>query len=347
MKVLHIQTSLGNSGNAAYRLHTAMLKNGVDSMMLMLDSVRVNSKIAKYSGFKKFVKQNINRYIFQYYSKKLKKNEYLFTYPCYLGTDIAKNPLVISSDVIYLHWIVGGFLTLGNIRALAKLGKPIVFFMHDMWTFTGGCHHSFDCKGYENGCFNCPMFKKQKRRTIASIEFKAKKKLFDQFENFYFASPSKWLDTCSSNAKILSNHIHTYIPNIVDETIFKPISKEIAKQILNIPTGPTILTFGSVAGTNNPFKGWEYLKEALNLINPNNNILILIYGNEYDFEIEKSINFPVLFLGKINDETTMAIVNSASDIYVSPSLAESFGLSFLENIFCNTPVVGFNVWGIP
>jgi glycosyltransferase involved in cell wall biosynthesis len=60
-----------------------------------------------------------------------------------------------------------------------------------------------------------------------------------------------------------------------------------------------------------------------------------------------ALPYPIKFMGQINDETTMVVLNNATDLFVSPTLAESFGLTFLENILCGTPVVGFNVGGVP
>lgn len=74
-----------------------------------------------------------------------------------IGRDLVSISLIKEADVIYVHW-VSGLLSINNIENLAKTGKPIFFFMHDMWTFTGGCHHSMECEGYRLSCENCNMF---------------------------------------------------------------------------------------------------------------------------------------------------------------------------------------------
>lgn len=144
----------------------------------------------------------------------------------------------------------------------------------------------------------------------------------------------------SSSYATQSNKIYT-ISNLVDESNFKPIEKKTAREILNLPKDKTIITFGCQAGTNNPFKGWSYLKEAMsNIIDQN--VHILIYGSDYNKETADNLNYPITFLGPVLDETKLALICNATDIFVSPSLAESFGLTFLENNLCGTPVVGFN-----
>ena len=86
---------------------------------------------------------------------------------------------VADADVIYLHWIAGGFLSCSDIENMAKTGKLIVFFMHDMWTMTGGCHHAFECAEYHSGCNNCQMFSSNCH--LAKKQSEAKWNLFHKY----------------------------------------------------------------------------------------------------------------------------------------------------------------------
>lgn len=275
----------------------------------------------------------------KYTKHLLRRDSYFFSFKPLIGADLCNQEIVKEADVVYLHWIAGGSITFREIDKLARTGKPIVFFMHDMWDFTGGCHHSFDCKQYEAGCKECPMFRKKSRQARKQIE--AKYNLYSKHSNIIFVSPSEWLAERARKSYALKESRVVVISNVVDETVFKPINKEISREILNLPLKKRIITFGCQAGTNNPYKGWDYLKRALGLIN-RDDIQILVYGSDYQKEIEEQIPYPVCFLGPIFDETKLALIYNASDVFVSPSLAESFGLTFLENVLCGTPVVGFD-----
>ena len=120
-----------------------------------------------------------------------------FPYPV-LGSNVSIMKEIREADYIYIHWVLGGFLTLKNIEQLAKLGKPLIFFMHDMWTFTGGCHYSFvPVKNTPQFCFNCQILPKNKNNDLSSKEFQKKLKLYSKYDNLFFISPSKWLYNCS------------------------------------------------------------------------------------------------------------------------------------------------------
>jgi glycosyltransferase involved in cell wall biosynthesis len=272
----------------------------------------------------------------------------LFSYPRFIGNNVTKNNWVREADVIYIHWILGGFFNFKNIRQVLEMGKPVIFFMHDMWTITGGCHHSLGCEGYKTDSTFCPIFKGDKKYTLASREFKIKKELFKDFSNISFVSPSNWLANCASQSGLTGNKKVEIIPNIINEEVFKPVDKQVARKLLNLDSELFTISFGAVAGTTNIFKGWSYLEEALQQIHtsyPDLQLNIIIFGSNYDQGTVDALPYPVRFLGEINDETTMVILNNASDLFISPTLAENFGQTLLENVMCGTPVVAFNVGG--
>ncbi|MBR6746367.1 MAG: glycosyltransferase, partial [Muribaculaceae bacterium] len=71
------------------------------------------------------------------------------------GMDIANHPLVARADAIFLNWINQATVSLNEIARLGKLGKRIVWTMHDMWNMTGICHHAYSCCNYQEECGNC------------------------------------------------------------------------------------------------------------------------------------------------------------------------------------------------
>jgi len=350
IKVVHIQTGLPTSSNAAFRIHKGMLEHGIESSMFVMDTQRIeNENLFKIKGPKKSLIVRTYNILSNLILSKKKEGSYSFSYACF-GFNIANFKSITNSDVIYLHWINGGFLSNRSIKIISELGKPVVFFMHDMWTITGGCHHSLDCNNYTLNCEFCPIFINNGKKSIASKQFLIKKKLFARFDNLFFVAPSKWLTNCAKISGLTKDKPIFHIPNIVDDRVFVPIDKTTAKRLLNIADDKVIISFGSVGGTKNHFKGWSFLKEAIDILyskNLNFNIEILIFGSDFDKCVADSIPFKTHFVGRLNDEISMVVVNNAADVFVSPSLAESFGLTFLENILCNTPAVGFDVGGVP
>ena len=338
MKIVHIQCSMGPAGNAAHRLHLAMISEGIQSSILNIyPSLKRNNVYSLRASKLSYLTKALNYFYFSIKLRGKKKDSYFYRILPVFGCGIKRHSLITSADVIYIHWVAGA-LSVSDFKGILQLGKPVIVFMHDMWPFTGGCHHSFDCKGYEKGCHNCPMFSNS---NTPHGQIEQLYKLYSHHSNLVFVSPSRWMADCAKQSYALRNNKVFVIPNLVDENIFKPIDKIIAKQILNLPIDKFIITFGCQSGTNNKFKGWLYLKEAIEKLN-RDNIHIVIYGSEENKDTVDQVKFPITFLGPILDETKLSLICNATDIFISPSLAESFGLTFLENILCGTPVIGFD-----
>ena len=336
------------AGNAAYRLHKAMLKVGINSSVLICMPTISREKVYTIDKnivyYIRKVANYLLRKVFDNSSKKLLPGSYFYSSLPLISKNIAKNKFIQKADVIYIHSINGGFLGLKDFEELAQTGKKIIFFMHDMWTFTGGCHHSFDCIQYQTGCSSCPMFNNKMR--YSSKQNAQKEKLFNKYPNLIFISPSRWMYDCALKSTILAKKEVFVIPNVVDESVFKPLETKVAKEILNLPLDKKIITFGCQAGTKNKFKGWDYLKDAINSLNEED-LELLIYGSDYNQETENELKYPVHFLGTITEEIVLSLICNATDVFVSPSLAESFGLTLLENTLCGTPIVAFDCTAIP
>lgn len=348
IKVVHIQKHLPTSGNAAFRLHSAMLEAGVDSEMLSLSSDVSGDERIRHLGKINQLVSWIDGKILMYLTRKVSGRFGLFSFP-FLGSDISDLEQIKSADIIYLHWVNGGFLNLKSIRKLTKLNKPIVFFMHDMWTITGGCHHSFMCDKYKSHCFSCQMFGERKKNDLSAKEFRKKSKLFKSYQNFHFISPSTWLYKCAGESGLTKDKPLHYIPNIIDNKLFKPFDKRIAKQILNIDPDVKVISFGA-ASIDSPYKGWGYLIKALELLKEklkDENTLVVIFGSYFNRKMAETIPFKTKFVGRLRDDYSTALIYNAADVFIAPSLAETFGYVILESLACSTPVVGFNVGGIP
>ena len=348
INVVQLQYSKETAGKAALRLHDAFIEDRtVDSSILSLTWDIINGEKIKYASKKSRLIERVDKVLQSYLTRKRIKKYGAFSYPI-LGTNVAKLDQVKNADVIYIHWVLQGFLNLSNFEQIFKLKKPVIIFMHDMWPITGGCHHSFTCEKYTVGCYNCQVFPGDKKSDLSTKEFNKKLRLFSQYDNIYFISPSRWLYNCAKKSLLTKEKPLFHIPNLLDGKIFKPFDKKVAREILNINTGETIIAFGAVA-LDSPYKGWSYLKNALQTLYNGGftNATVLIFGAGYSQEIENAIPFKVKFVGYLKDEYSVSLVYNAADVFIAPSLAEVFGFVILEALRCGTPVVGFNVGGIP
>lgn len=268
------------------------------------------------------------------------------------GIDISKHPVVIEADIIYLHWI-NLFINFHVLKKILKTGKPVFWFMHDMFAITGGCHHSFDCANYQTQCGKCPYHGSGISFTdISRRQFKQKWNIYNQFDNLAFITPSEWLFDCAQKGRLTRNKRIYHIPNLIDSDVFRPLNKDVARQLFSLDIGKKIIGFGADSALTNYYKGWAYLSEALQILSKDGllkdiPVEVLVFGSSYVKEIAENIPFPVRFLGKLSDEYSIVMIFNCMNVFVIPSLADNFPNTVLESIACDIPVVGFNVGGIP
>jgi glycosyltransferase involved in cell wall biosynthesis len=348
IKIVHLQYESQSAGRAALRLHTAFLEAKIDSSILSLHSDINDTEEIKHLGRNARIVERLDNILQSY----LKRNNYkqfgLYSFPI-LGSNVSRMDQIKKADIIYLHWVQHGFLNLSNIEQLAQLDKPIIIFMHDMWFLTGGCHYSFACEKFKTRCNDCQMFPNNKMIDWPVLEFNKKLKLYSKYSNLYFVSPSEWLYNCAKQALITKDKPIFYIPNIISNKQFKTFDKKIARHILNIDVEETVIAFGAVY-IDSPYKGWIYLQKALEILHTYQHIKkisILIFGSRYNKQIADAIPFKTKFLGYLRDEYSTSLVYNASDIYIVPSLADNQPTTVMESLCCGTPVVGFNIGGIP
>jgi glycosyltransferase involved in cell wall biosynthesis len=167
-----------------------------------------------------------------------------------------------------------------------------------------------------------------------------------------FIAPSKWLFNCARKSGLAGNKQVYHIPNLIDTSVYKPVDKSAARELFSLNGNTKVIGFGADSALTNPFKGWGYLKDALQILSQDETlqdkkIEILIFGSNYSKEIADNLPFPVHFTGYLQDDYSLIMTYNCMDVFVIPSIAENFPNTIIESLSCNTPVVGFNVGGIP
>ena len=155
-----------------------------------------------------------------------------------------------------------------------------------------------------------------------------------------------WLFHLASTSLLFKNKQLIHIPNLCDINIFKPMGKGWAKRLFNLSESKKLILFGAATGgMGNIYKGWEYLQKAI-LHLSTSSYEAVIFG-EYNKTVEKQLPIKCNFIGKLYDEYSLSVLYNAADVFVTPSLADNFPNTILESLSCGTPVVAFNVGGIP
>lgn len=139
----------------------------------------------------------------------------------------------LANDFIHLHWTKGLLSTQSLIKLLGLAKNPVLWTLHDMQAFTGGCHHSHGCEQFQESCSACPqvhsMFASQVKRIH---ELKLTKK--DLFENVRFIAPSEWMRDQAQKSHILRDSRIEVIENPVNDVFLNPAERLIAKKSLGI-----------------------------------------------------------------------------------------------------------------
>ncbi len=343
MKILHVNysDSRGGAAIAANRLHKALLKDGIDSKMLVCEKKTDDPNvIGPVSKFQKLMNQG-KPYLDQLPVRLYKdKSPMLFTTSWYTSKYIINKINNICPDVVHLHWISGGML---KIEHIAKIKSPIVWSLHDMWAFTGGCHYDENCELYKKQCGTCKVLKSMRDNDLSRKIFRRKEQTYSKINNLTVVGLSKWIADLAKKSTLFSNLKVINLPNLIDATVYKALDKNYSRQLYNLSLEKKLICFGAMAATDDPRKGYAQLIEALKK-NTLNNVECVVFGSK-NCGIEKSLPIKINFIGKkYDDESLVALYNSA-DILVVPSIQENLSNVIMESLACGTPVVAFDIGG--
>lgn len=353
MKVLTINTSdsIGGAAIAAYRLHRGLVESGIEAQMLSLRKAKDDPTVVDFdhplvkilNRFKLLNKPE--RLISRYY---LGKRPVAFSASFFSAPGILKKIREINPDVVHIHWTHGGFL---DPVTIAKIAKPIVWSLHDMWVFTGGCQYNEGCKKYETGCGACPVLNSDNLQDISRTVFERKQKAYARMPNFTIVGLSRWLAQCARDSLIFnhSNPRIVNLPNGIDTSVYKPTDKQQAKEKLNLPQDKKIVLFGAMQATSDKRKGFHLLSESIKHLEKyfdKSEIELLVFGTgspPYD----SIFSFPVSSVGRMSDDASLALLYNAADVTLVPSMEENLSNIILESMSCGTPVIAFNIGGNP
>ncbi len=338
MKVLHVNQSdiLGGAAIAAYRLHQGLLAQDIDSRLLV-DRLKTSSdRIAPLDRKRKM----------EYLTSRLAWGlglNYL-SIPSTFALD--KHRFYQDANLLNFHNLHGNYF---NYLAIPRLtaSKPALFTLHDMWSFTGHCAYSYDCHRWKTGCGKCPYPDTYPAipRDNTSLEWKLKNWVYSR-SNLTIVTLSSWLTEQVKQSMFQGFSIH-HIPNGIDTEAYQPLNPERCREVLGIPGGKRVLMFAA-QNLNDSRKGGNLLVRALNGLPPSlkRETILLILGDRGE-GISKTVGIPALSLGYVSSDRLKSIAYSAADLFIFPTRADNLPLVLQESMACGTPMVSFNVGGVP
>ena len=346
MNVLLVNTSetTGGAAIACGRILKALRSEGVDAHMMVRNAEgRSEGVIPVGNGLKKRWCFLWERFVIWISNRFRRKNLFKVSI-ANCGIDITKTKEFKQADIINLHWVNQGMLSLKCIGKILSSGKPVVWTMHDMWPCTGICHHAYECTGYQTQCNHCPFLLFPGNLFLSSKVFRRKQKMFAKAHNLTFVTVSNWLaDKAKLSALTGTFPVHV-IPNVLSLHQFNIIDRSEARKDLRI-NETYVISFGA-ARIDDPIKGFSYLAKALGLLVESgefsrDDIRLLVFGQVRNPSIFESVPVPCTYLGYI-DSNRLPQVYSASDVTVSSSLYETFGQTLIEAMACGSTPVSFD-----
>ena len=266
MRVLIINTSerTGGAAIAASRLMEALKNSGIKAKMLVRDKQTDQVTVVALKKSWRQIWQFVWERIVIWIANRFKKHNLFAVDIANTGTDITSLPEFRQADVIHLHWVNQGLLSLKDLRKIFLSGKPVVWTMHDMWPVTGICHHAGDCTHYQAQCHDCPLLYRGHRHDLSYKTFVKKQQLYKD-ANITFVACSRWLEELAKKSVLTLGHTVTNLPNPINTNLFHPTDKVAARRKLNLPEDKRLLLFSSMKITDKK-KGIDYLVEACRLL---------------------------------------------------------------------------------
>ena len=347
MRVIYLNTldSGGGAARAAVRLLHGVREAGVNAQMMVQRKLSDDCAVVGPNG--QFGNElAVVRTILDYAPLSLytKRNRSSFS-PAFLPEKLQCKIDLMKPDIIHLHWLGEGFL---RLESLARFERPLVWTLHDSWAFTGGRHIPFDCLNYREKCGFCPTLGSSRQRDLSRWGWRRKERIFRKL-NLTVVSPSRWLASCAKSSSLLHGFPIEVIPNGLDLGRFRPLDKLLARHIIGLPQDKKLVLFGAMSCTSDKNKGFHLLQPAIQKLAAKGwkkNVELVVFGstepaNAPDFGLKTH------YLGRMHDDTIIALLYSAADLFVAPSIQENLSNTVMEAMACGTPCVAFNIGGMP
>jgi glycosyltransferase involved in cell wall biosynthesis len=351
VRIVHVSIQPeGGAGRAAKRLHEGLRRIGHESIFFVRDLREREEGVVAFDsraniftrGIRSLRRRQIEADFAGYRKNRTEGQEVFGDDRGVLGAEVRHQ--LPPCDVVNLHW-VAGFIDYSDFLSQVPKRTPVVWTLHDMNPFTGGCHYDRNCGKFAGACGSCPELGSGDDTDLSRRIWQRKRRALQKIQQgrLKIVADSNWLASKAKESSLFREFPVEAIHYSLDVETFAPRDRAAARSVLGIPQNTKIILF--VADHPNiRRKGFKTLAEALTEFSGDRELLLLSMGRDKP-ELPKGLSH--LHLGYVTEERYQSILYSAADIFVIPSLQEAFGQTALESTACGTPIVGSDAGGIP
>jgi len=333
----------GGAARASYRIHHALRHSGIDSQMLVNVAASGDWTVQGPSSTWAMANARLRAQLGTPLRQLLHTGNPILYSPAVVPSRWPERLNASDADVVHLHWVQWEMLSIADI---ARIRKPIVWTLQDMWAFCGAEHYTTDYRwrdGYrrdnrpahESGFDlnrHCWLRKRKHWRRPLQI-----------------VCPSQWLADCVRASALMHEWPVAVVPNPIDTARWQPIDQPLARQLMGLPQDCHLLLFGAMGGGNDPRKGFDLLLATLALLRSEptlQNLQLVVFG-QLAPQSPPQLGFTVHYTGHLHDDLSLRALYSAADAMVIPSRQDNLPNTGIEAHACGTPVVAFNTGGLP
>jgi len=348
MKILHVNTFAvgGGAARAAARLRQGLHGIGIATELLVQAPVTSPTPdIHCKQTFLPRLSADLRRHLDALPLRFTRTKPVTSFSPAVVPDQFPKRVTELKPDLVHLHWLGAGFC---RLESLARIGCPLVWTLHDMWAFTGGCFYAGDCTRYRNSCGACPQLGSEKESDLSRKVWSRKAHSWRNLD-LTIITPSNWMAECARQSPLLKNFRIEVIHNGIETDIYTPQDQRACRERLNLPMDKKLILFGAINATSDRRKGFQVLQPALQKLGQSGwqkKAELLVYGAS-EPQNPPNLGLKTHYLGYLHDDESLAVAYSAADLVVAPSLEDNLPNVVVEALACGTPCTAFEIGGMP